>query len=128
MSERPRITEAWTERIRCPKCGHVQDATVNVVYDHPFAAHVYECTSCCYLIVESEWDIVEETTTATTALTCEGLEAELSSALSTALAEADRVAALVEEASAEVAAWAERLADVVRMLRESEEAEKEAKA
>lgn len=120
MSEMPRITEAWTARIRCPKCGHVQDATVNVVYDHPFAALVHECTWCCHLIVESEWYIVEETTTATAALTCEGLEAELSSALSSARAAADRAAALVEEAAAEVAAWAEQLADVVRVLLEIE--------
>ena len=43
-----------------------------------------------------------------------------SSALSMALAEADRVAALVEEAAAEVSAWAEQLADVVRVLRKIE--------
>jgi hypothetical protein len=67
MSERPKITESWTERIRCPRCGLVQDATVVVYDEHPFAAYVHACTCCCYLIVESEWDIVEETTTATTA-------------------------------------------------------------
>ena len=61
MSERPRITETWTERIRCPKCGHIQDATVVFRDYDPFPAYVHECTQCCYLIVESEWDIVEET-------------------------------------------------------------------
>ena len=120
MSEMPRITKTWTERIRCPMCGVVQDATVVVYDEHPFAAYVHECTWCCYLIGESEWYIVEVDTAATAALTCEGLEAEQSSALATALAAADRVAALVEEAAAEVSAWAEQLADVVRVLRKIE--------
>lgn len=67
MSGRPRITKTWTERIRCPRCGVVQDATVVVYDEHPFAAYVHECTWCRYLIGESEWYIVEVDTTATTA-------------------------------------------------------------
>jgi len=57
----------------------------------------------------------------------EGLEAELSSALATARAEAARAAALVEAAAAlleAAAAWAapcaQQLADVVKVLREIE--------
>ena len=38
------------------------DAAIVVYDEHPFAAHVHECTCCCYLIGESEWDVVGEAT------------------------------------------------------------------
>ena len=41
-----------TERIRCPGCGCVQDATV----DHtlPYWSYMHVC-ECGYTIIESEW-------------------------------------------------------------------------
>lgn len=54
MDELPR----HTERIRCPECGHEQDA--EVLHSKPFAMFVHNCVNCEYIILESEWDRVED--------------------------------------------------------------------
>ena len=41
------------ERIRCPDCGHEQDATVQ--HTAPWPTYLHDCEQCHYLIMESEW-------------------------------------------------------------------------
>ena len=47
-----------TERIRCPECVSEQDATVEHTFPH--WSRVHTCASCGYIIMESEWERVEE--------------------------------------------------------------------
>ena len=51
------LRQCWhhSETIKCPKCGLIQDASVQ--HTAPFWAYVHEC-SCGYWITESEWDTV----------------------------------------------------------------------
>lgn len=49
----------YTVTIRCPECGKVQQAQVEI--GEPFNYYVHECTSCGYTIMESEWDEVKQT-------------------------------------------------------------------
>ena len=48
------------DRIRCPRCEHEQDATVAQTYPH--WSFVHKCDQCGYIIMESEWERVEEVT------------------------------------------------------------------
>jgi hypothetical protein len=43
------------ERIKCPKCGTIQDASVQ--HTVPFWSYAHECP-CGYWITESEWENV----------------------------------------------------------------------
>ena len=56
------ITHAYistrTERIRCPECEHEQDATVEHMI--PWNSYCHFCEKCGYIILESEWERVEE--------------------------------------------------------------------
>ena len=45
--------ETHIERIICPNCGSVQEATVE--HYVPFWSYVHECENCDYVILESEW-------------------------------------------------------------------------
>lgn len=47
-----------TERIVCPECWSGQVATV--YRTQPFEMMAHECTSCGWLITESEWNLSEE--------------------------------------------------------------------
>lgn len=45
------------DRIKCPECGTVQDATIE--FDRswmPFPCYVHDCEKCGYTIMESEWE------------------------------------------------------------------------
>ena len=46
-----------TEKIKCPECESVQEATV--LHTVPFFSFVHFCT-CGYIIMESEWEKVED--------------------------------------------------------------------
>lgn len=48
----------WTERIRCPYCGRVQDAEVVFEDGAPFADYTHQCEHCGEWITESEWNVV----------------------------------------------------------------------
>lgn len=43
-----------TEKIICPECEFVQDATVE--HTIPWHSYVHECVKCKYMIMESEWN------------------------------------------------------------------------
>ena len=42
-----------TERIRCPRCGLVQTATVRELW--PWDDLTHQCEGCGYWITESDW-------------------------------------------------------------------------
>jgi hypothetical protein len=46
--------EFHTEEIRCPDCGYLQNAKVE--HTVPWYSYVHQCTSCGYIIMESEWN------------------------------------------------------------------------
>ena len=50
-----------TERIRCPQCEHEQKAKVEHMI--PWNSYCHVCAQCEYIILESEWERVEEETT-----------------------------------------------------------------
>lgn len=47
-----------TEKIICPECGKVQKAKIK--HTVPFDTYIHECEKCKYIIMESEWQRVEE--------------------------------------------------------------------
>ena len=51
------VRQVWhhAERIKCPKCGMIQDASVQ--HTAPFWCYAHECP-CGYWITESEWETV----------------------------------------------------------------------
>ena len=51
------MSESHIERIRCPECRFLQDATVK--HSEPFNVYVHCCTLCGHLITESEWEEVK---------------------------------------------------------------------
>lgn len=51
------------DQIRCPNCGHEQEAIVQNTY--PWPTYVHECTECEYIITESEWISINEEQDAT---------------------------------------------------------------
>lgn len=46
------------ESIVCPECGCIQFA--KVLDTIPFNTYIHECLKCEYIIMESEWQRVEE--------------------------------------------------------------------
>mgnify|MGYP003658060963 CR=1 FL=1 len=46
--------------IKCPKCDTVQDAKVQ--HTTPFYTYIHTCKKCGYVIMESEFNIVENKT------------------------------------------------------------------
>lgn len=46
------------ERIRCPKCGHIQNAVVE--HSTPWNTYIHYCEQCDFLIMESDWQKVED--------------------------------------------------------------------
>lgn len=49
--------KSHTEKIRCPECGTVQEATVE--HTVPFYSYVHHCEKCGFIIMESEWEVVK---------------------------------------------------------------------
>jgi len=49
-------TEKHTEKIKCPDCGTIQDATVE--HTVPFFTYLHICTKCDFTIMESDWEVV----------------------------------------------------------------------
>lgn len=47
------------EKIKCPECSSIQKAIVQHTF--PWMSYVHECKNCNYIIMESEWEKVEET-------------------------------------------------------------------
>lgn len=47
-----------TVRIICPECGQIQYAKVE--HTIPFSTYIHKCEKCEYIIMESEWQRVEE--------------------------------------------------------------------
>lgn len=45
-----------TQKIKCPECKCVQGATVK--HTIPFPTFIHECENCKYVIMESEWDVI----------------------------------------------------------------------
>jgi uncharacterized Zn finger protein len=48
--------ENHTEEIECPECGHRQAA--EVLHTWPWWSYVHTCVSCKYVIMESEWILI----------------------------------------------------------------------
>ena len=44
------------EKIICPSCETVQEASVTFYAGVPYPAYVHTCTGCDYFIMESEWE------------------------------------------------------------------------
>lgn len=44
-------------KIKCPECGSVQKAKVKQT--KPFKSYVHICSTCEYVIMESEWEEVK---------------------------------------------------------------------
>lgn len=49
-----------TECIVCPNCETAQDANVEMTPYHVFPAYVHNCENCEYIIMESEWETVDD--------------------------------------------------------------------
>ena len=47
-----------TESIVCPNCNKIEQATV--LHTAPFYSYVHNCTQCCHIIMESEWQTIEQ--------------------------------------------------------------------
>lgn len=45
------------ETIECPNCGAIESATVE--HGQPFNIYIHHCSSCQYVIMESEWEEVQ---------------------------------------------------------------------
>ena len=52
-------TEKHTEKIKCPDCGTIQDATVE--HTIPFHTYLHNCEKCNFTIMESDWEVVPNT-------------------------------------------------------------------
>ena len=50
----------WHETIRCPECGHDQEAAVTWDRRDPWPIRVKNCETCKYIIIESEWEVIRE--------------------------------------------------------------------
>jgi C4-type Zn-finger protein len=48
------------QTIRCPNCEHVQDAEIITDDIYPWPIYIHECERCDYLIMESEWEVVDD--------------------------------------------------------------------
>ena len=47
-------------KIVCTECNSIQDAVIEDAW--PFPIYVHTCTSCGYIIMESEWNEVKQST------------------------------------------------------------------
>ncbi len=47
------------ETIQCPECNTIQAAKVEEAW--PWSIYIHECANCNYIIMESEWNQVNET-------------------------------------------------------------------
>ena len=45
----------FKEKIKCPKCGYTQKATIVWNFEDPFPEVIHQCEKCKYWITESEW-------------------------------------------------------------------------
>jgi len=52
-------TQTHTEKIKCPDCGTIQDATVE--HTIPFHTYLHNCEKCNFTIMESDWEVVPNT-------------------------------------------------------------------
>lgn len=50
--------DSHIESIVCPNCNHIEQATV--LHTAPFYSYVHNCTQCCHIIMESEWQTIEQ--------------------------------------------------------------------
>lgn len=50
--------ETFTETIRCPECGTVQEAEVEATI--PWFTYIHTCEKCGYVIMESEWERMDD--------------------------------------------------------------------
>lgn len=55
----------FLDSIRCPECKTTQPAIVSRRPGHPWPTYLHQCDHCSYLITESEWDSILNTTTPT---------------------------------------------------------------
>ncbi len=76
-------TEKHTEKIKCPDCGTIQDATVE--HTIPFHTYLHNCEKCNFTIMESDWEVVPNTEKQLTA--CQMLIEKLTERKNKALAE-----------------------------------------
>lgn len=56
----PVLFKKETEKIACPNCDAVQLAEVVLYEGSPFWAYVHHCETCRYIILESEWEKVDD--------------------------------------------------------------------
>ena len=49
-----------TDRIECPRCRILNEAVVTQDDGDPWPSFVHTCERCGYIIMESEWQEVEE--------------------------------------------------------------------
>ncbi len=59
--------ETHTEKIKCPDCGTIQDATVE--HTTPFYTYLHNCEKCNFTIMESDWEVIMHETKQNTAMT-----------------------------------------------------------
>ncbi len=45
-------------KIQCPECNTIQDAVVEMTA--PFPTYIHHCEKCAYVIMESEFNIVDK--------------------------------------------------------------------
>lgn len=57
MSE---IISTRKETIQCPECDTIQEATINHYEGHPFETILHDCIQCEHIIMEAEWEKVED--------------------------------------------------------------------
>lgn len=48
--------DTHTETIRCTECDSIEQA--EVLHIQPFWGYVHTCVNCGYVIMESEWEVV----------------------------------------------------------------------
>jgi len=48
--------DSFTETIKCPECGTVQKAEVEFTL---FGIYIHRCTNCGFIILESDWEVVD---------------------------------------------------------------------
>ena len=44
-------------KIKCPECNSVEDAEIQEGW--PWSIYIHKCTSCGYIIMESDWQEIE---------------------------------------------------------------------
>ncbi len=53
-----KIGDTWTEAIKCPECGYIQEA--RVIQHWPWPVYIHDCFQCGYTIMESEWERIKD--------------------------------------------------------------------